>query len=144
MREQWHATQGNYTRLRIFRGYTRTRRPRRARFRARGTTHDADSHLRPGRLEKPPETVALHSTAIVRYRCQVEDLQAALSSGAPGDHQEPIRALRELVAAILVMPTSPGESLKLEVRGRLAAVIGHDVFPAARMWGGKMVAEEGL
>jgi hypothetical protein len=23
------------------------------------------------------------------------------------------------------------------VRGRLAALIGHEVFPAARMWGGK-------
>jgi hypothetical protein len=27
------------------------------------------------------------------------------------------------------------------VRGRLAALIGHEVFPAARMWGGKVVAE---
>ncbi len=94
--------------------------------------------------EKPPETVALHPTAMARYRQQVEDLQAALSSARLGDDREPITALRELVAAIIVLPTMPGEPVQVEVRGRLAALIGQEVFPAARMWGGKVVAEEGL
>jgi hypothetical protein len=49
--------------------------------------------------------------------------------------------LRELVAAIVVLPTPPGAPIEVEVRGRLAALIGHEVFPAARMWGGKVVAE---
>src|ERR1019366_3822497 len=51
--------------------------------------------------EKPPETVALHPTALARYRQQVEDLQKALSSESLGDDREPVRALRELVAAIV-------------------------------------------
>jgi site-specific DNA recombinase len=92
--------------------------------------------------EKPPETVALHPTALARYRQQIEDLQKALSSESLGDDREPVRALRELVAAIVVLPTPPGAPIEVEVRGRLAALIGHEVFPAARMWGGKVVAEE--
>ena len=94
--------------------------------------------------EKPPETVALHPTALARYRQQVEDLQKALSSESLGDDRAPVRALRELVAAIVVLPTPPGAPIEVEVRGRLAALIGHEVYPAARMWGGKVVAEEGL
>ena len=94
--------------------------------------------------EKPPETVALHPTALARYRQQIEDLQKALSSESLGDDREPVRVLRELVAAIVVLPTPPGAPIEVEVRGRLAALIGHEVFPAARMWGGKVVAEEGL
>jgi site-specific DNA recombinase len=85
--------------------------------------------------------VALHPTALARYRQQVEDLQKALSSESLGDDREPVRALRELVAAIVVLPTPPGAPIEVEVRGRLAALIGHEVFPAARMWGGKVVAE---
>jgi site-specific DNA recombinase len=92
--------------------------------------------------EKPPETVALHPTALARYRQQVEDFQKALSSESLGDDREPVRALRELVAAIVVLPTPPGAPIEVEVRGRLAALIGHQVFPAARMWGGKVVAED--
>ena len=91
--------------------------------------------------EKPPETVALHPTALARYRQQVEDLQKALSSESLGDDRAPVRALRELVAAIVVLPTAR-RAHRVEVRGRLAALIGHEVFPAARMWGGKVVAEE--
>ncbi len=94
--------------------------------------------------EKPPEIVALHPTALARYRQQVANLQKALSSESLGDDREPVRALRELVAAIVVLPTPPGAPIEVEVRGRLAALIGHQVFPAARMWGGKVVAEEGL
>ncbi|WP_374309978.1 recombinase family protein [Methylocella sp.] len=94
--------------------------------------------------EKPPEMVSLHPAAILRYRQQVENLNQALSAETLGDDQEPVRALRELVAAIIVHPTQTGERLNIEVRGRLAALIGHDVFPQARMWGGTLVAEEGL
>jgi hypothetical protein len=85
--------------------------------------------------EKPPETVALRPTALARYRRQVEDLQRALSSESLGEDREPVRALRELVAATVVLPTPPGAPIEVEVRGRLAALIGHEVFPAARMWG---------
>ena len=73
--------------------------------------------------EKPPETVALHPTALARYRQQVEDLQKAPSSESLGDDREPVRALRELVAAIVVLPTPPSAPIEVEVRGRLAALI---------------------
>jgi len=92
--------------------------------------------------EKPPESIAFHPTALSRYRQQVEDLQKVLSSDSPTDNQEAIIALRELVASIIVQPTPPGAPIQVEVRGRLAALIGHEIYPAARMWGGKVVAEE--
>jgi hypothetical protein len=60
---------------------------------------------------------------------------------SPTENQEAIISLRELVAAIIVQPTPPGALIQVEVRGRLAALIGHEVFPAARMWGRKVVAE---
>lgn len=85
--------------------------------------------------EKPPETVALHPTALARYRQQVEDLQRVLSSESLTENRDAIIALRELVAAIIVQPTPVGAPIQVEVRGRLAALIGHEVFPAARMWG---------
>lgn len=94
--------------------------------------------------DKPPEIISLHPAALARYREQVENLNRALSANVLGDDQEPVRALRELVSAIIVHQTAPGEPISVDVRGRLAAVVGHDVFPQARIWGGKMVAEEGL
>ena len=94
--------------------------------------------------EKPPETVALHPTALARYRRQVADLQKALSAGSLATTMSRYRALRELVACIVVLPTPPGAPIEVDERGRLAALIGHEVFPAARLWGGKVVAEGGL
>src|SRR5207237_2120288 len=38
-------------------------------------------------------------------------------------------------AATAVLPPPPGAPIEVEVGGRLAALIGHEVFPAARMWG---------
>ena len=91
--------------------------------------------------EKPPEFVTLHPATIERYRQQIEDLAQTLNTQKQDSH-EPITAFRELVHSIVVAPTEAGKPLQIEVRGRLAAVIGHDVFPQARMWGGTVVAEE--
>ncbi len=92
---------------------------------------------------KPPDDmVALHPTALARYRQQVEDLQKSLSAESLGDDREPVRALRELAASIIIHPALPEAPLDIEVRGRLAALMGHEIFPAARMVGGKVVAEE--
>jgi DNA invertase Pin-like site-specific DNA recombinase len=94
--------------------------------------------------EKPPEVVSLHPAAITRYRQQVECLSEALRTHSLNGDQEPAAAFRELVESVTVMPTLDGEPLKIELRGRLAALLGHDVFPQARVWGGKVVAEEGF
>ncbi len=87
--------------------------------------------------EKPPETVALHPTALARYRQQLEDLRKALSSESLGDDREPVRALRELVAGIVALPTPPGAPIEVEVRGRLAALIGHAGISGSQNVGGK-------
>jgi hypothetical protein len=77
-----------------------------------------------------------------RYGKQVENLHEALSADALGSDREPIRAFRELVDSVVVHRTEAGERLQIEVKGRLAALLGHDVFPPARIWGGgTMVAE---
>jgi site-specific DNA recombinase len=85
--------------------------------------------------EKPPEVIALHPAALDRYREQVENLHEALSADRLAGDQEPVRAFRELVDSVVVHRTEAGERLQIEVKGRLAALLGHDVFPQARMGG---------
>jgi hypothetical protein len=76
-----------------------------------------------------------------RYRKQVENLHEALSADALGSDREPIRAFRELVDSVVVHRTEAGGRLQIEVRGKFAALLGHDVFPPAHMGGGTMVEE---
>jgi hypothetical protein len=85
--------------------------------------------------EKPPEVVSLHPAAITRYREQVECLSGALRTHSLNGNDEPAAAFRELVESVTVMPSADGEPLRIELRGRLATLLGHDVFPQARVWG---------
>jgi site-specific DNA recombinase len=65
------------------------------------------------------EIVVLHPAAITRYREQLEALQGELT--AP---EEPMAALRRLVARIVV-----GPNYEVRIEGRLAELIGGDVYP---------------
>jgi len=51
---------------------------------------------------------------------------------------------RALVHSFLIHPKGPRESFEIEVKGKLAALIGGEVFPQARYSGSRMVAGEGL
>ena len=51
-------------------------------------------------------------------------------------------SLRELVAAVVLHARPKQSGIRIEIRGRLAALCGLDAFP--QMSGGPMVAREGL
>ena len=55
-----------------------------------------------------------------------------------------VDAVRELIVSVVVEKTLPGESIRLKVNGRLAALIGQPAFPESSLSGVKLVAGEGL
>ena len=55
-----------------------------------------------------------------------------------------VKSFRALVHSVTVHPNGPREGFQLEVKGKLAALIGSDAFPQAVYSGGRMVAEEGF
>jgi hypothetical protein len=88
--------------------------------------------------------VTLHPAAVDRYLSKVNDLSAALRSGSTLANSELTAPVRDLIEVAIVQPTPAGVAPDAEVRGRIAALLGLDVYPQGRMSGGKMVAEEGL
>ncbi|WP_390894591.1 recombinase family protein [Bradyrhizobium diazoefficiens] len=108
-------------------------------------------------LEKAKESdnvIALHPKALDRYKRAVVELADHLKRGTPTE----FATIRELVTAIVVhaSPSRPGgagtkadteddRSVRIEIKGRLAALCGNPaLFPNIAMSGGKMVAGEGL
>jgi hypothetical protein len=68
--------------------------------------------------------VALHPTAIAVYLDAVEQLAKALSAS---DAKAACLKLRELIDCIVVAPrVRPGDPIRFEVRGRLAALMQPD------------------
>lgn len=73
----------------------------------------------------------------------MESLAASLAghTEAQDDRGSLMRSFRELVHSITVHPKGPREGFQVEVKGRLAALIGGDTFPQAMYSGGSVVAE---
>ena len=94
--------------------------------------------------------VALHPSAINRYKRDVTDLADALKAGDSDDNAGIYARVRDLVSAIVVhaKPNEPG--IKIDIKGRLAVLCGADIFPNCagntprKVSGGSMVAREGL
>lgn len=100
----------------------------------------------------PHNVVTLHPATVLRYREQVENLARALNDHIVEGDPEPANALRSLVSAIVVYPKKDDGTLEVEIKGKLAALIGADAFPNGRValaanrhprLGGMVVAEEG-
>jgi site-specific DNA recombinase len=84
-------------------------------------------------LEEAPKIISLHPATLDRYTETVELLAASLASHAeaPDDRGPLMRSFRELVLSVTVHPKGPREGFQVEVKGRLAALIGGDTFPQA-------------
>jgi hypothetical protein len=54
---------------------------------------------------------------------------------AAGDN-DVIAAFRELVERVIVTPSTAGQPVEMELRGRLSALIGQSVFPERSLSGG--------
>jgi site-specific DNA recombinase len=93
-------------------------------------------------MEAPANVVALHPGAINRYLAVVDDLATVLSHRLVDGNEEIAKALRELVISVTVTPAEKGPP-RIEVKGRLAALTGADVFPHGRVVNA-LVAEEGF
>jgi site-specific DNA recombinase len=86
--------------------------------------------------------VALHPQALRRFREALDTLSEALSTDQPLANQ----AFRDLVAKVIVHPTPPGDEPKVEIIGKLAALLdlkglGGLTKAAGASAGGFLVAE---
>ncbi len=118
------------------------------------TEEEADRVLPPLRAERsrlkaelaatevPPKIIALHPAVIARYLANVEDLEHFIARGEDSD--ELSASLRALVDSVVIAPKEPGKPITVDVHGRLAALVGGEVFPEGSTRGLSMVAEEGL
>jgi site-specific DNA recombinase len=93
-------------------------------------------------LAESVNVIALHPQAQAKYLRIVDDLAATIRDRKPGT--EMANAIWELIESVTVVKTEPGEALKIDVQGRLAALLDAPVFPSGSMSGVKVVAGEGL
>lgn len=98
------------------------------RIRLRGDLERADAEI---------STVELHPQAVTHYRRTVEKLHN-VSASAVEECPEVAKAIRQLIATVKVIP---GEQLKIQITGHLAALTGAPIAPAGGL---EMVAGEGL
>ncbi|WP_082905839.1 recombinase family protein [Bradyrhizobium centrolobii] len=98
-------------------------------------------------LEEAPVPVALHPATLDRYVQTVNTLAETIAShvGAEDDRGSLIDDFRALVHSVTVHPKGPGEGFEVEVKGKLAALVGGQLFPQAHHSSGShVVAGEGL
>ena len=97
-------------------------------------------------LEEAPQIIALHPATIESYIATVDRLAGVLSEHATAedDRGSLVANFRALVHSVTVHPKAPREGFQVEVKGKLASLIGGKAFPQAKYSGGRVVAEEGL
>jgi len=94
-------------------------------------------------LEEAPVPIALHPATLDRYIRTVNTLAETMAkhSKAEDDRGSLIEDFRALVHSVTVHPKGPWKGWEAEVKGKLAALIGGDIFPQAhRNSGGYMIA----
>ncbi len=98
-------------------------------------------------LAEAPIPVALHPATLDRHVATVDALAERMAghAGADDDRGTLIDDFRALVHGVAVHPKGPREGFEIEVKGKLAALLGADVFPEAHYnSGSRVVAGEGL
>jgi hypothetical protein len=83
-------------------------------------------------LSPPANVVSLHPRAVKRYLEVVNDLASSLPHRQVGGDEGISAALRELVASVTITPTTGREKPSITIAGRLAALVGGDLFPQSR------------
>jgi hypothetical protein len=86
-------------------------------------------------LKKPP-------TTLDRYIKTVNELTKTMAdhTGAEDDRGSLVSNLRALVRSVVVHPKGPREGFEVEVKGKLAALIGGELFPQTHCSGSRVVA----
>ena len=98
-------------------------------------------------LEEAPTPISLHPATLDRYIETVNALADTIAGHASAeDDRGPLVAdFRALVHSVIVHPNGPWQGFEVEVKGKLAALVGGGFFPEARYNSGShVVAGEGL
>ena len=95
-------------------------------------------------LDEVPQIIALHPATLDRYIETVDRLAAVLANHAQAadDRGLLVPEFRALVHSVTIHPKAAREGFQVEVKGKLAALIGGTAFPQAKYSGGRVVAEE--
>ena len=84
-------------------------------------------------LEEAPVPIALHPATLDRYIETVNGLAETMAghASAADDRGSLIADFRALVHSVVVHPRGPWEGFEVEVKGKLAALVGGGLFPQA-------------
>ncbi|WP_246725536.1 recombinase family protein [Beijerinckia sp. L45] len=95
-------------------------------------------------IEAPPKIIALHPVTMTSYLRTIDKLSESLAAhaGAEDDRGTLTADLRALVDHVVVTAPVGVKDIMVEVKGRLAALIGGTPYP--EKVGVRLVAEEGL
>jgi site-specific DNA recombinase len=98
-----------------------------------------------GELPAADEIIALHPATLDRYLNRIDELQQAFANGDRKSDGPAAAIIRELVETITVHAV-PGEAgkLRIEIAGRLRALLGEQAFPNGSVGSRKLVAEDGF
>jgi site-specific DNA recombinase len=91
-----------------------------------------DSQAKLAALVPPAKGVELHPSVVARYLAAIEDLAGTLIRRSVHGSEEMAGALRELITAIVIHPSGRDEP-RVEVTGRLAKLMGTDLFPQSSL-----------
>ena len=82
-------------------------------------------------LEEAPSVITLHPATLDRYIETVDALAASLAdhAGAEDDRGALVASFRVLVHSVTIYPNGPREGFEIEVKGKLATLIGGNAFP---------------
>jgi hypothetical protein len=83
-------------------------------------------------MTPPANVVTLHPGAVKRYLAMVNDLATSLPHRTVSGDEGISIALRDLVSCVTITPTSDKGPPKISVTGRLAVLVGGDLFPHSR------------
>ena len=94
--------------------------------------------------ESVPNIIALHPAALTQYHATIDRLSETIAehTRAEDDRGNLVRDFRALIHSVVVHRRAGKKDLYVEVKGKLAALIGGEAFP--EKVGGRVVAEEGL
>ncbi|MER8961225.1 recombinase family protein [Mesorhizobium sp. M0701] len=107
----------------------------------KGRRIEAEAEL--ANLEEAPSTLTVHPATIERYVKTVDELASVLAHHAEAidDQGALVKSFRALVHSVTVHPKGARQGIEVEVKGKLAALIGGNTFPQARYAGERAVAE---
>jgi hypothetical protein len=88
--------------------------------------------------------VTVHPATIDRYRADLANLAEILGPNREGRNDGLIAAVRSLIAEVVVRGEPGCGPVNVEVKGRLAELLGDDEFPKRTARGGLVVAGTGV